>query len=117
MEKITKVTGIKAVVKFIAGEDCGCDERKEKLNKITLWSAHRAPLCLTQEEYDYWTQHTAKGQHKLNREALLWIVKIWNRVFQTRKKYSPCTCNPDAWQRMITDINLLYDTYQDDPKP
>ena len=31
--KITKATGIKAVVKFIAGDDGGCDERQEYLNK------------------------------------------------------------------------------------
>ena len=34
VEKITTATGIKKAVKFIAGEDCGCDERKEKLNKV-----------------------------------------------------------------------------------
>ena len=30
--KVTKVTGIEKVVKFIAGEDCGCEERRIKLN-------------------------------------------------------------------------------------
>ena len=34
VEKITKATGIKKAVKFIAGEDCGCDERKVKLNEM-----------------------------------------------------------------------------------
>ena len=34
VEKITKATGIKKAVKFLAGEDCGCDERKEKLNEM-----------------------------------------------------------------------------------
>ena len=28
--KITEATGIDKLVKFVAGEDCGCDERKEK---------------------------------------------------------------------------------------
>ena len=32
IEKITVNTGIKKAVKFMLGEDCGCDERKEKLN-------------------------------------------------------------------------------------
>ena len=31
---VTKYTGIKWVVKKIWGEDCGCDERQEKLNKV-----------------------------------------------------------------------------------
>ena len=34
VEKITKATGIDKVAKFILGEDCGCEERKQKLNKL-----------------------------------------------------------------------------------
>lgn len=35
VEIMTKYTGIKWLVKKVVGEDCGCDERKEFLNKIT----------------------------------------------------------------------------------
>tara|TARA_R110001592_G_scaffold283972_1_gene552239 strand:+ start:517 stop:672 length:156 start_codon:yes stop_codon:yes gene_type:complete len=41
IETITKVTGIKNVVKVIsklAGKDCGCDARKEMLNKKYPWA-------------------------------------------------------------------------------
>tara|TARA_Y100000593_G_C4229422_1_gene296170 strand:+ start:457 stop:603 length:147 start_codon:yes stop_codon:yes gene_type:complete len=34
IEKITEATGIKKVVEKIVGDDCGCNKRKEKLNKI-----------------------------------------------------------------------------------
>ena len=37
IEKITKITGIKKVVEKVSevtGKDCGCDERKETLNKL-----------------------------------------------------------------------------------
>ena len=37
VESITKFTGIKWLVKRIFGEDCGCEERKDKLNDIELW--------------------------------------------------------------------------------
>ncbi len=37
IEKITTYTGIKWVVKKIWGEDCGCDKRKDKANKVKLW--------------------------------------------------------------------------------
>ena len=37
IEKVTTFTGIKKVVKTISkGKDCGCDKRKEKLNKIKI---------------------------------------------------------------------------------
>tara|TARA_R100001510_G_C7515948_1_gene113554 strand:- start:63 stop:239 length:177 start_codon:yes stop_codon:yes gene_type:complete len=34
IEKITSMTGIKKVVKKVVGEDCGCNQRKETLNKL-----------------------------------------------------------------------------------
>jgi hypothetical protein len=49
---VTKATGIEALAKFIGGEDCGCTERKEKLNKIF---PYRKPLCMTEHEYEWWT--------------------------------------------------------------
>jgi hypothetical protein len=51
IEKITTATGIKAVVKAVVGEDCGCDERKEKLNKMFPYK--REPECLNEEEIAY----------------------------------------------------------------
>lgn len=33
IEKITTVTGIKKVVEKVAGKDCGCNKRREALNK------------------------------------------------------------------------------------
>ena len=34
IEKITEVTKLKEIINQVAGDDCGCNERKEKLNKI-----------------------------------------------------------------------------------
>ena len=34
IEKVTEATGIKAVVKAVLGDDCGCDDRKAKLNEM-----------------------------------------------------------------------------------
>jgi len=34
IEKITEATGIKKAVEKATGKDCGCNKRKEKLNKI-----------------------------------------------------------------------------------
>ena len=34
VEKITKATGIKSLFNTVTGGDCGCDKRKDKLNKI-----------------------------------------------------------------------------------
>lgn len=36
LARFTKATGIKAVVKMIT-DDCGCDERQEKLNELVKY--------------------------------------------------------------------------------
>lgn len=33
IDKITTATGIKKVVKSVTGGNCGCEKRREKLNK------------------------------------------------------------------------------------
>ena len=37
IEKITTYTGIKYLVKKIWGDKCGCEDRKNKANKVKLW--------------------------------------------------------------------------------
>ena len=44
VEKITEATGIKKLVKAIAGDDCGCDERKEKFNRAKNWRTKKVNL-------------------------------------------------------------------------
>jgi hypothetical protein len=34
IEKLTKATGVKAVVKKVAGDDCGCAKRRDALNRM-----------------------------------------------------------------------------------
>lgn len=41
IEKITKATGIKKIVDLMS-DDCGCEERKQKLNKLFPYEKHRA---------------------------------------------------------------------------
>ena len=37
IELITTYTGIKWLVKKIWGDDCGCEDRKNKYNDVELW--------------------------------------------------------------------------------
>jgi hypothetical protein len=34
LEKVFKVTGIDKVAKFILGEDCGCQQRRDAINRM-----------------------------------------------------------------------------------
>ena len=59
--KITKATGIDKAVKFIAGEDCGCDERQIALNKAFRY---KRPKCLLENEYVYLKEWFALNKNK-----------------------------------------------------
>ena len=105
IEKITEATGIKKLVKFIAGEDCGCDERKNKLNKIFR---HNKLECLNEEEYDYLTEFFAKNKNVLNNQEIKKLYEISNRVFNKKNKPSSCS---SCIRTTVLRLKKLVDAY------
>jgi len=106
IEKITEATGIKKLVKFIAGEDCGCNERKELLNKVFR---HNKLECLTEEEYDYLTGFFAKNKNVLNNEEIKRLYEISNRIFN--KKSKPSTCS-SCVRTIVLRLKKIIDAYK-----
>lgn len=105
IEKITEATGIKKVVKAIAGEDCGCDARKEKLNKLFPYS--RQPECLEQEEIEFLSSGVLR-KNTLNHDQRVRIAEIHSRVFN--HKYDvPCTCSPKIWMQWMRELQEVLD--------
>ena len=86
--KITEATGIDKLVKFVAGEDCGCEERKEKLNKLFPYAK---PKCLTEEEFktldDFFSLNTQQVTNVQQRD----LVKVSNRVFNRQDQQTSCS--------------------------
>lgn len=109
IQKLTKATGIEAITKFIFGEDCGCAERQEKLNKIF---PYRKPLCMTEGEYDWWTHFKKVNDTTLAPMEANKIAVMWSRIFQSKVIKKPCSCNPKAWQEMINELTKVYETYE-----
>ena len=65
IDRITTATGIKKAVKFLAGEDCGCDQRKKVLNKKFRY---KKPECLLEYEYDFISEIIESGVGRLESE-------------------------------------------------
>jgi len=107
IEKITTATGIKSLVKFIAGEDCKCDERKEKLNALFPY----APNCLTEDEYNYVKNFldTFGGQITATQQNDL--LKIYQRIFNLRREPSTCA---SCWREIIQKFQTVIKTYEDE---
>ena len=109
IQKITKSTGIEKVVKFIAGEDCGCDSRKDALNKLFQY---KKPICFTEDYFKYWTEFREIPRDYLTGKEVDMLCEIWNYIFQTKAYYCPCrSCSPKPFQEMINDLNEVYKTY------
>jgi hypothetical protein len=109
IQKVTKATGIEKLAKFIAGEDCGCDARKEKLNSLFRY---KQPLCMTEDEYTWWTEFKQVNTQTLSPTEADKVAAIWSRIFQSKRLYRPCSCNPREWQKMINEITIVYNTYE-----
>jgi hypothetical protein len=85
VEKITKATGIKKVVDAVAkklDKDCGCDEKKEKWNKIPLFIKTKARRCFTDKhvlDYGFFIE-----QRKVNTWTLedrRFLIDMFAHVF------------------------------------
>ena len=110
VERITKATGIKRAVEFVAGEDCGCDKRKDKLNYLFPYNK---PNCFTEQEFDYlegifsdkiWQRRSPDG------EQVRKIYSIYNRVFNVSD--TPSGCGSCVLNR-LNKLERLYKEYLD----
>ena len=106
IEKITEATGIKKVVKLAFGEDCGCDERKEKLNKLFKY---KQPECFTEEEYKYLNfVFNTKGS-VISADKVSRLINIYNRVFDAKQR--PTGCSSCFVSNVYNPLKILYENY------
>jgi len=93
IEKITTATGIKAAVKFLAGEDCGCTERKNTLNKVFPYKK----IVVEQMK---------RPTNVVSQTIQLKMLKIYNRVFNDKKQPTSCgSCFRSTYNALKTLID------------
>lgn len=109
IEKVTKATGIKKVVRMFTeatGVDCGCDERKEKLNKIFRY---RKIKCLEEAEYNFLATLYEDKLVRITQNQQARLVVIFNRIFDQKKTTSNCA---SCVTSLLNDLEKLYNTYK-----
>lgn len=114
IEQITEATGIKKVVEFVAGEDCGCDGRKKKLNE--MFPYRLKPKCLTEEQYNWYKEFSENRSLSITEEQRKGIAKMYSEVF-SRPYYEPCaSCasGPKQYLSMITQLDKVFETYENE---
>jgi len=105
VEKITEATGIKKVVKKLFGDDCGCDERKAKLNKIFNYKNINCP---TEEDFNYLATYFKNYKQKVNIEQRKKLIFIYNNIFNKKQKDTSCT---SCIRNIVDSLKRVYNTY------
>jgi hypothetical protein len=107
VEKITKATGIKAVVDAISdatGIDCGCDGRKELLNKIF---PYKQTECINDVDNEWLTNFFSTTNNQLTPKQQNRITEIYKNVFN--ENIQPSNCG-SCWRDKINELKQVYDT-------
>lgn len=86
--------------------DCGCDERKEKLNK--MFPHYRKPECLKQKEYKFLDRIYKANARVLSREDNKELYRVYNRVFKAKKVSTTCG---SCVKSVLTELKKVYDEY------
>ena len=103
--KVTEATGIDKAVKFVLGQDCGCDERKEKLNEIFPYNK---PECLFESEYNYLDSFFKEFNGTVKASDQVLLYRVYNRVFHQKKETGSC---PDCVRQVVRELKNYFSYY------
>ena len=96
--KVTEATGIDKLVHAVAGEDCGCDERRKKLNSLFPYAKQMSP------EAQATFRDVLMPAYKRNRMTVKEqnvLLNIWSSVFGKRPATSSCgSCVLDKYRKL-----------------
>ena len=110
IEAITEATGIKAVVEVFSkttGIDCGCDKRKETLNKLFPYNSNIN--CLTEADYNLLTTFLDPLKNTLTPDEQKIVSDIYFNVFNFRLQLSSCG---SCWKGKIDELRKVYNEYK-----
>ena len=123
IEEVTKATGIKKLVEvFTDGKDCGCDKRKEKLNKIKAGRNIKVN-CFTKYEYNTYDlfvkTRTIKiledktGTGTLQNEQIVFLSNLYGRI-TNQPAYNCRSCSSKPFIKMIDVLDQVYEVYKNE---
>lgn len=104
VKKITDATGISKLVHSVFGEDCGCKERQERLNKLFKYKV----LCLEEEEYLYLKELFKNLGNTLDGSKKGGVLRIYQRVINPKQKMTNCQ---SCWSKIISQLKGLVTQY------
>jgi len=119
LEKVFKATGISKLVEVFTpeGEDCGCSERKRRLNNSPTFNASQKPKrCMDKamfEAYDNFVQSREVDKWSAEESKLVFNTYEWVFALRYDTKRMCANCNGTAnILKMITaSLDKVYESY------
>jgi hypothetical protein len=105
VEAVTEATGIKAIVHAIAGDDCGCDERKKKWNELFPFQK-RVVNCMSETDKEYLKNFFNSKSDKLGTIQQREMSEIYLRVYN--RKIEPTSCG-SCWRDYVNELKRAYE--------
>ena len=105
IEKFTEWSGLKKLVKSVFGEDCGCDERKKKLNQMfpnfkNLRSFNESEKKIFEEILP-----VVEKKNMINPDEKKTLSVLYKAVFKEQPQWSSCgSCNV----KVLENLKKIY---------
>lgn len=113
--KVTKATGIDKLVKAVVGNDCGCDERREKLNKYSLPVRKKVQRCFTDEQLKQYSEYRERRTQQYNQQDVIFLIDLYAWIFAIQYDYRRLCINCSGSFKIMNQIedNLdkVYESY------
>lgn len=107
VEQVLEATGISKIAKWVLGEDCGCDKRKQILNDLY---PYYKPQCLTEDEFTYLDKYYTDNKNVVQPEVQTDVLKIYNRVFHQKASLTSCS---SCYKKTVHDkLKNVYKEYK-----
>jgi hypothetical protein len=105
VESILAATHVDKMAKWLLGDDCGCDERKAKLNELF---PYRKPECLEEPEYNFLKEWFERNTDVVKPSEQATMLKIHSRIFKVRNE--PTSCVPCLLDK-VNQLRTVYNEY------
>jgi hypothetical protein len=107
VEQVLEATGIAKIAKWVLGEDCGCNKRKQILNDLY---PYYKPQCLTEDEFTYLDKYYTDNKNVVQPEVQTDVLKIYNRVFHQKASLTSCS---SCYKKTVHDkLKNVYKEYK-----
>ena len=104
--RFTEKTGLSKAVKLIFGDDCGCKERQEKLNK--LFPNYKNIRSFTKDEKQIYenVMSNVDKTNTIEAEQKMIIGRLYRAVFESDAQWSNCgSCN----KKTLDNLRKIYE--------